>query len=430
MPRKKFRNSQRHITSAERSYQEYLTDQSAPLSNRTELLRMIRGGEDTYLELKLKLSNPERIAQEIVALANTGGGTMVFGVTDLLRVEGVRNPEAVQGEIVRICREEIFPSIVPLIDVVAFDNGRRIVSLEVRGPERPYRTTEGRFYIRVGAEKLEADREALSGMLNEARPLRYENIPMPDFGPGDFDDSLIWSFAKEFEANGSNGDQYNTEKFLKKDLLLAVGGGDAFIPTLAGVLLFGTNEAVSAGLSHSDVAVSRFSGRDKSGEPVDQNVLRGNLITLHESVVSFISTYCDLEKHKASRRQVSESPVESRKRYHLYSVIEAVSNLLIHRDMALVDLPSEVNIFDDAIEFINPRRTAGFAPPASKAVRMGLTQRINPQIASVFLRREYGLKLPQGGLPMILKQSKLFSGRKVDLQAANDLFRLKIYGCD
>ena len=86
MARKKFRNSQRHVTSAERSYQEYSVNQPLPQTTRTELIRLIRGGEDTYLELKLKLSNSDTIAQEIVALANTEGGTIVFGVTDKLLI--------------------------------------------------------------------------------------------------------------------------------------------------------------------------------------------------------------------------------------------------------------------------------------------------------------------------------------------------------
>src|SRR5687767_15880969 len=114
MPRRKFRHSQRFETQADRSHQEYILNQPNQLTTRTELLRLIRGGEDTYLELKVKLSNPERITQGIVALANTAGGTMVFGVTDQLRVEGVNDPEGVQAELVRICREEIYPPIIPL----------------------------------------------------------------------------------------------------------------------------------------------------------------------------------------------------------------------------------------------------------------------------------------------------------------------------
>src|SRR5882724_2093944 len=177
MARRRFRSNQRHEPTTERSFQEYILSAPAPQTSRTELLRLIRGGEDTFLELKVKLSNTEKIAQEIVALANTGGGLLVFGVNDQLRVEGVDDPESVQDELVRICREEIQPSIVPFIDRVAFDNGRRIVSLDVEGKRRPYRTREGRYYVRIGSEKREATREELSALLDDARPVRYENVP-------------------------------------------------------------------------------------------------------------------------------------------------------------------------------------------------------------------------------------------------------------
>ena len=41
-------------------------------------------------------------------------------------------------------------------DVIAFDNGRRVVALEIEGKRRPYRTSDGRYYLRIGAEKRNA----------------------------------------------------------------------------------------------------------------------------------------------------------------------------------------------------------------------------------------------------------------------------------
>src|SRR6266480_5601596 len=173
MARRRFRSNQRHEPKTERSFQEYVLSTPAPQTSRTELLRLVRGGEDTFLELKVKLSNPEKIAQEIVALANTGGGVIVFGVNDQLRVEGIEDGENVQDELVRICREDIIPPIIPFIDRIAFDNGRRIVALDVNGKRRPYRTRDGRFFIRVGAEKREAAPEELATLFDDARPLSY-----------------------------------------------------------------------------------------------------------------------------------------------------------------------------------------------------------------------------------------------------------------
>lgn len=429
MPRRKFRHSQRFESSTERSFQEYITNQPAPQSSRTELLRLIRGGEDTYLELKVKLSNPDKITKGIVALANTDGGTMIFGVTDQLRIEGVRNAEGVMEELARICREEIYPPILPLLDCISYDNGRRIVALDIEGKRRPYRTRDGRFYLRFGAEKREVAREELAIWLDEIRPLVYENIPLQNVTESDFDDALLWSFANAFDDDLLNKNLYQTSDFLKRDLLLAIGNMDEFMPTVAAVMLFGKNEKVRESVINSSVTVVRYSGENGNAQVVEEIELNGNLLSLYESSLHFIKRYCDLLRDKP-KKSVSnkKTPIQARGNYHLYSIREAVANALIHRDLALRDIPTRILIYDNAIEIINPRRTNGFVPPSSRAIRYGITQRLNPQIAAIFTKREYGTNVPRGGLPMLLRQSNAFSGKRAEIYTSNDEFKLKIYG--
>lgn len=429
MPRKKFRRSQRTEPNGDRSFQEYILNTPAPPTSRNELLRLIHGGEDTYLELKVKLSNPERIAQEIIALANTDGGVMIFGVSDQLRIEGVRNPEGVQEELVQICREEVFPPLVPLLDCISFDNGRRVVVLEIDPKRKPYRTKDGRFYIRVGAEKRESTREELSELLEEIRPVRFENIPVQTASEEDFDDGILWSFADSFEDDVLGKSLYSTADFLKRDLVMAVGGEDEFMPTVAAVLLFGKNERVGEIIPRSGISAIRYSGKDTNSDVIEKLELNGNLLALFESSTRFIKRYCDLERHRPKNlNENGNTPIASRKNYHLYSVLEGIANALVHRDLALRDGITTINIFENAIEIINPRRTNGFVPPSAKAIRYGITQTINPQIAAVFKRREYGTNVPRGGLPMILKQSRMFSGTRAEVFTSGDEFRLKIYG--
>src|SRR5580765_4988197 len=248
MARRRFRSNQRHEPATERSLQEYFLSTPAPQTSRTELLRLVRGGEDTFLELKVKLSNPEKIAQEIVALANTGGGVMIFGVNDQMRIEGVDDPEGVQEELARICREDIEPPLVPFIDRIAFDNGRRVVALDIEGKRKPYRTHDGRFYLRIGAEKREATREELSSLLDESRPLGFENMPVLGSAIADIDEAHLWSFLREFEGDafddaGALG--YPTREVLERDLLLAAEHAGESVPTVAGLLLFGHDERVA-----------------------------------------------------------------------------------------------------------------------------------------------------------------------------------------
>jgi len=429
MPRRRFRHTQRFDSPSEQSLQEYFVNQPAQITTRTELLRLIRGGEDTYLELKVKLSNSERIAQEIVALANTDGGTMIFGVNDQLRIEGVSNPEWVQQELIRICRDEIVPQLVPMIDTIAFDSGKRIVALDINGKKRPYRTRDGRFYLRYGAEKREVSRDELSAWLDELRPSGFENIPLQGVVEEDFDDALLWSFASGFDDNAPNRSLYQTSDFLRKDLMLAVGATDEFFPTVAALILFGKNERVAELLPRSNVTVARYSGDNGHAQLIEAVEIKGNLLNQYERILAFIKLYADLGKERPKRKLalVSEQVAQARGNYHFYSVSEALINALIHRDLALRDIRTRINVYDNAIEFINPRRTLGFSPPVSRAIRYGITQRLNPQIASIFTRREYGIHAPHGGLPMILRQSNLFSGRKPEIYIANDEFKLKMY---
>ena len=433
MARRRFRSNQRHEPTTERSFQEYILSTPAPQTSRTELLRLVRGGEDTFLELKVKLSNTEKIAQEIVALANTGGGVIVFGVNDQLRVEGVDDPEGVQEELVRICREDIQPPLVPFVDRVALDNGRRIVALDVEGKRRPYRTRDGRFYLRIGAEKREASREELSALLDESRPIRYESIPALGATIADIDEAHLWSYLREFEGGAfeqASAGGYPTPEVLERDLLLATSNGSEVVPTVAGLLLFGLDDRIAELLPRAAVFATRFSGDSLQSPVIEKVKLSGNLIGLYEGLSRFIARYCDL--HDARPRGLSEdidqSGLPARANYHRGVVTEALTNMLAHRDMSLRDQPSRVHIFDHSLEFVNARRSLGFSPVAQKAIRYGIPQQLNPQLAAMLKSPAYGLKLTLLGLPQLLSESRRFSNRKAEIVAFNDEFRLRVYG--
>ncbi len=442
MARRKYRN-QRHEPSTERSYQEYVFAAPAPQTSRDELMRLVRGGEDTFLELKVKLSNPEKIAQGIVALANTGGGLIVFGVNDNMRVEGVDDAEEVRDELVRICREGVVPAIFPYIDLVSFDSGRRIVALDVEGKRRPYRTRDGRFYVRIGAEKREASREELSALMDEARPVRYENIPAVGAILADIDEAHLWSFVREFEGDAYDytaAGGYPTGEVLERDLLLATGGAGGLepVPTIAGLLLFGQRERVADLLPRASVTATRFAGDTVQSPKIETVQLTGNLHTLFESTLRFVTRYCDLwdarprsfsgGAHDGNIGRDDTGAIAARANYHRGAVREAVANALIHRDLALRDQTTRLFVFDHSMEILNPRRTSGFAPPVLRSIRYGVPHRINPQVAALFTSPAYGLDLPHGGLPMLMREARLFANRRPEVHAVNDEFRVRLHG--
>jgi predicted HTH transcriptional regulator len=286
----------------------------------------------------------------------------------------------------------------------------------------------------VGSEKHEATREELSSLLDEVRPLGFENIAVPGASIADIDEGHLWSFLREFEGDAfdsASANGYPTREVFERDLLLATERAGEVIPTVAGLLLFGSNERVGELLPRSSITATRFAGDSIQSPVVEQIYVTGHLLTLYESTLRFIGRYCDLwdaRPRKFPAADVDDSPIAARANYHRGSVSEAVCNLLIHRDLALRDQRTRVNIFDRSIELINPRRTAGFSPVAQKAIRYGVPQRLNPQLTAIFSSPAFGGKTPTGGLPMLLRESRLFSNRRTELIAINDEFRLRLHG--
>src|SRR3712207_6912556 len=57
--------------------------------------------------------------------------------------------------------------------------------------------------MRFGAEKREASREELSALMDNARPLRYENVPVMDASIRDIDEAHLWSYVRELDRKST-----------------------------------------------------------------------------------------------------------------------------------------------------------------------------------------------------------------------------------
>lgn len=95
-----------------------------------ELKKLAAEGEGLQLEYKRKAAYPEKIVRELIAFANTEGGTLLVGVDDDGTIPGVRYPEE-EGHVIsealkKYCRPELLykESIIPISEnkyVVRFD---------------------------------------------------------------------------------------------------------------------------------------------------------------------------------------------------------------------------------------------------------------------------------------------------------------------
>jgi ATP-dependent DNA helicase RecG len=394
---------------------------------------MVRGGEDTYLELKVRFSNVEKLTAEVIALANSAGGAMVFGVNDQLRVEGVEDPEAVETQLRDICANYIQPPVFPYINKIAFDSGRRVVILQVDTDDRPHRTLDDRFYIREGSTKREATREEISLLMHESRLTGFEQVPVFDAEiESDVDESLFWSYVRGVNPGywGESTKGFPTDSVLR-DMGLIVKIEDELFLTAGGLLLFGLNDRVANLAPQANLRITRYSGDDQNSPVIEESILQGNLFRLFDGALSFINRYVDLWDARPSRKTreqkiEEDSFLKSRAGYHRGAIIEALTNALAHRDWSERARVGRINIYDDSFEFINPSQPIEL-PVIS--LRYGVTAPQNPRLKAIFTNQHYGLLTARGGVPMICAESTNFSRRAPEGPSiANGEFRLKIYG--
>ena len=424
---RKFRSTRRTPESERSYFEQRLTGRYSRILDRNDLLNLIRGGEDTYLEFKIRLVNTDKITGEIVAMANAGGGAIIFGVSDQRRLEGLDDPEQVEEQLIDICRNQIKPPLLPKIDKVAFDNGVRVVVLQVSDRRAPHSTPDNRYFLRVGSTKREADGAEIAALFARSRVASFEDMPLVTASAEDVDEALVWSYIRDLEGESFRQPEGFPTAAALRDLRLASDYGGSITPTLAGFLLFGRSDAVERVVPQSSLVLTRYSGVDQSSPHVERAELFGNLTRLFDRALAFARRYVDLWDTRPPRAVVQErsAPVRARANYPREVVMEALTNLLVHRDYSVVGSPSRVSIFDDRIEFINPSRATEVP---KKAVEYGAILNQNPRLHHIFTSEEYGIERVRRGIPALRRVHYSFARRDLRLSTLGDEFRLELYG--
>lgn len=429
MKQKKFKPSRsRYKPTSERSFYEKLFNEDYPRLEHLDLLNLIRGGEDSYLELKVRLTNNEKIISEIVALANSGGGAIVFGVNDNRFIEGLDDPENVEEELREICRTQITPPVWPYIDKVAFDNGKRIIVLDIDEKRAPHYAFDHRYYLREGSSIHEANAEEVTKLFTRLKPSSYESIPLLNTNIENIDEAFVWSYIRELQGElfNKNGN-YPTGQAMK-DMLLGIDYADTVIPTVAGILLFGNNNQISKLFSRSSIELQRISGDNLAAPKIEKALFSGNLATLFEKAQNFIGRYVDLWDSTSIRKpKISSEPVVARSNYNRSVIVEALTNAFVHKDYCTREQPIKVNIYDSRIEITNPCLSKMLSRKGLEVY--GVVTANNPRLKAIFKSSAYGLKTVFGGIPNLRQLAYRSSGREPKINIIQEEFRIELFGC-
>ena len=136
---------------------------------------LVRRGEGHSLEFKLKTNHPEKIVREIVAFANTDGGTLLIGVGDDGTIPGLKYADEDEYILVRAIEKFCFPAIHYTLERIPLHDEREVLLFHIpRSPSRPHYVLPDpndpenkKVYVRVADKSVQASKEVREIMKGE-----------------------------------------------------------------------------------------------------------------------------------------------------------------------------------------------------------------------------------------------------------------------
>ena len=133
--------------------------------------------------VELKETYVEDIRKEIIAFANSNGGTLYVGVRDDGEVTGIEDPDRVMLQISNSCRDAVKPDITMFLAYDILDvEGKKILAVHVqRGTARPYYLGNKGLkptgvFVRQGTSAAPASDEAIRRMIKETDGDEFEDM--------------------------------------------------------------------------------------------------------------------------------------------------------------------------------------------------------------------------------------------------------------
>ena len=313
--------------------------------------------------LELKEIVVEDIKKEIIAFANSAGGTLYVGVADDGGIVGVENPDTVIQQISNMVRDSIKPDITMFTRYAAKNvEGKQIVAVEIqRGTGRPYYLAkkglrpEG-VYVRQGTSSVPATSTAIRRMIKDTDGDSFEAM-------------------RSLEQNLTF--QATEKEFALRDLAFGISQMKTLgilntdgIYTNLGLLL-------SEQCAHT-VKAAVFEGTNQSIFR-DRQEFTGSLLQQMNEVYEYIDRRNQVHSTFDKLRRIDTRD------YPEVAIREALLNSLVHRDYSF-SASTLISVYDDRIEFTS----IGGLPAGVSLddIMLGLSVCRNPKLANVFYRLE------------------------------------------
>ena len=353
--------------------------------------------ESETVELKSEITGD--ICKEIVAFANTHGGTIYVGVRDDGTVAGVQNANEIMLRLNNMVRDSIKPDVTMFVryETRAVE-GKQIIAVSVqKGTDRPYYLAAkglkpSGVYVRNGTSADPATDTAIRRMIKETDGDSFEEMRSLE------QELTFQSAEEEFSKCGVTFDA------AKMRTLGMISSDDVY--SNVGFLLSdqysGTMKAAT------------FAGTDQR-EFQDRREFSGSLFRQMEELYDYLNLR---NQTKATFEGLYRTDTRD---YPDEALREALMNSIVHRDYSY-SASTLVNVYTDRIEFVS----IGGLPTGVGIddIMLGLSVCRNPKLAAIF----YRLKLIEAygtGIPKMMRTYK-GSGCEPKIEVSSNAFKITL----
>jgi len=402
---------------------------------KTELLELIRNGENSGVEFKRDTLQNFDLAKELVAFSNSNGGCVLLGIDDDGSIAGLTRGN-IEEWVMTTCRTKIRPEIIPFFEIIKdADAGKdvAVVSVDVGWTVHcRWHDNHSTYYIRVGSQSREASKEELERLFQQRGAFRLEVRPVTGSSIDDLDIRRLKDYFQRVRKQDIPHDEDMTGwKQLLINTEIMTNAGEQSVCTVAGLLLFGKNP--NRFIPQAGIDAVAYPGYAKEYASKERATIRGPLVGLFtdkdnqliepgviEQAVYFVKRNTGVTavlSHGTSRVEQADYPEEV--------IREALINAAVHRDYLLSATDIELSIYEDRLEIISPGKLPNGITP--DRMRAGCRAARNQLLKDVM--RDYGYLEHMGmGIPRkIIKGMQEHNGTEPDLIEDSERFTLRLW---
>jgi predicted HTH transcriptional regulator len=319
------------------------------MSTTPEQINLWRSAPSEHQRLEFKEAKTQfdfrALCKYCVALANEGGGNLLFGVADkpprpVVSTTAVNNPVGMA--------EQLFQTLGFRVDVEAVNHpDGRVVVFHI--PSRPRGTAyhlEGTYFMRAGEELVPMSEDQLRRIFAEGEPDWLEEHSRTGLDAAQVVELLDTQGFFELLKLPYPAEQAGVLDRLQQERLVDLLAGSFAIRRL-GALLLAKRLQDFPDISRKAPRVVVYTGNSKLDTKLDQPGTKGYAVGF-QGLVRFIMAQLPQNEviQDALRKEVKLVPE--------IAIRELVANALIHQDFRITGASMMVEIYTDRVEISNP----------------------------------------------------------------------------